>query len=230
MRLLHIDFDPEQTGEIQIKLCDHMETEDEDLRYAIFSHSWRKDEVLFVDVADPDRALSEATKNKSGFAKLEACCRIALSHGLHYLWSGTCCIDRNSSADISESVNALFRYYAGAELCIVYLDDIEDQPKDSFFLDRSYGFSESWNLPALVASTDLHYYSQGWVKLGSKASLSGVTAQASGVPERVLVDPSSLDSICVSEKMSWAARRTTRRGEDRAYSLMGLFDVNMPLL
>jgi hypothetical protein len=230
MRLLHVDFDPEQKGHVQISLCDHMETENQDLRYAIFSHSWQKDEVLFADVAEPDRALSEATKNKSGFVKLETCCRIALDHGLHYVWSDTCCVDRNSSADVSESVNALFRYYSEAEICIVYLDDVQDHAKDTFFLDRSTWFSESWNLQALVASRDLHYYSQGWIKLGSKASLSRVTSQASGVPERVLVDPSSLDSICVSEKMSWAARRTTTRAEDRAYSLMGLFDVNMPLL
>jgi hypothetical protein len=230
MRLLRIDFDPAEKGRIQVELCDHTEIEDQNLRYAIFSHRWQKDEVLFADVADPDRALSEATRNKSGFVKLEAFCRIALEHGLQHVWIDTCCVDRNSSAEVSEYSNALFEYYAKAELCITYLDDIEDHPKDSYFLDRSMWFSESWNLPALVAPRDLHYYSQGWNKLGTKASLSRLTCQASGVPERVLLDPYSLDSICVSEKMSWAARRTTVRGEDRTYSLMGLFGVNMPLL
>jgi hypothetical protein len=230
MRLLRIDFDPAEKEKIQVGLCDHIETEDRNIRYAIFSHRWQKDEVLFTDVADPDRALSEATRNKSGFVKLETFCRVALEHGLQHVWIDTCCVDRNSSADVSETTNALFKYYAEAELCITYLDDIEDHPKDSYFLDRSMWFSESWNLPALVAPRDLHYYSQGWNKLGTKASLSRLTSQASRVPERVLVDPYSLDSICVAEKMSWAARRTTMRGEDRAYSLLGLFDVNMPLL
>ena len=33
----------------------------------------------------------------------------------------------------------------------------------------------------------------------------------------------------VAEKMSWAADRETQRPEDRAYSLMGIFAVNMSL-
>jgi hypothetical protein len=30
--------------------------------------------------------------------------------------------------------------------------------------------------------------------------------------------------------MSWAASRETFRQEDKAYSLLGIFDVNMPLI
>ncbi|KAK6391779.1 hypothetical protein LTR65_004273 [Meristemomyces frigidus] len=52
------------------------------------------------------------------------------------------------------------------------------------------------------------------------------------IPLIALRDRSSYDmsSFCVAQKMGWAARRVATRGEDNAYSLLGLFNVNMPLL
>lgn len=39
-----------------------------------------------------------------------------------------------------------------------------------------------------------------------------------------------IGDACIAEKMSWASRRYTTRIEDEAYCLMGIFDVNMPLI
>ena len=39
-----------------------------------------------------------------------------------------------------------------------------------------------------------------------------------------------LSSFRVTERMSWAAKRKTTRKEDKAYSLLGIFDIHMPLI
>jgi hypothetical protein len=39
-----------------------------------------------------------------------------------------------------------------------------------------------------------------------------------------------LQSLSIHSRMVWASKRMTTRPEDRAYSLMGIFQVNMPLL
>lgn len=52
-----------------------------------------------------------------------------------------------------------------------------------------------------------------------------------GIPKGCL-DASSPDfaGASVAQKMSWAAGRKTTRREDRAYSLLGIFGINMPML
>ena len=74
------------------------------------------------------------------------------------------------------------------------------------------------------------FYSRDWTELGTKLSLSSYIAAASGIAERVIRDRDGLNSACISEKMSWAALRTTTRPEDESYALMGIFGVNMPPL
>ena len=41
---------------------------------------------------------------------------------------------------------------------------------------------------------------------------------------------SPLSHFSVAERVSWAANCETFRQEDKAYSLLGIFDVNMPLI
>ncbi|KAF2851927.1 HET-domain-containing protein [Plenodomus tracheiphilus IPT5] len=198
--------------------------------YAILSHRWRTGEILFADVQDREIANSYATRSKRGYNKLRDCCRIVLKQWLNHVWIDTCCIDKSSSAELSEAINSMYKYYTDAQFCITYLDDVaDDAPKDSF-LEGAVWFSRGWTLQELIASRDLRYYSEGWTYLGSKKKLLFETSRASGVTESILSDPSGLSNVCVSEKMSWAARRTTKRAEDQAYALMGIFGVNMPPL
>jgi hypothetical protein len=228
MRLLHIqsDHDGQIDSPIKISLGDYIVNESMRPPYAILSHRWRDDEVLFTDMIANDAA----AQAKRGYRKLEACSRIALEHGCQYLWCDTCCINKESSAELSESINSMYEYYAKSALCIAYLDDVKDHPYNESEFRGAEWFSRGWTLQELIAPNDLYFYSQGWKKLGTKATWSHSTSIASGVDERVLVKAKFLDKFCVSEKMSWAARRTTTRLEDRAYALMGLFGVNMPPL
>ncbi|KAG7290115.1 hypothetical protein NEMBOFW57_000111 [Staphylotrichum longicolle] len=72
--------------------------------YAILSHTWEKEEVVFSDMADLDKA-----RAKAGFAKLEGACSLAASQGYNYIWVDTCCIDKSSSAEMSEAINSMYR-------------------------------------------------------------------------------------------------------------------------
>ena len=88
--------------------------------YAILSHTWglEQDEVTFSDMN------SSAAQKKAGYGKLRFCSEQAAKDGLQYFWVDTCCIDKSSSAELSEAINSMFRYYRQASKCYVYLADV----------------------------------------------------------------------------------------------------------
>lgn len=45
-----------------------------------------------------------------------------------------------------------------------------------------------------------------------------------------LSDPTSILGARIGRRMSWVSKRTTTRMEDMAYCLLGVFDINMPLI
>jgi hypothetical protein len=73
------------------------------------------------------------------------------------------------------------------------------------------------------------FYSKGWRCLGTKSELARRLTEITGIDERVL--GGDHPSVCsIADRMSWASKRETTRDEDIAYSLLGIFDINMPLL
>ncbi|KAF1921617.1 hypothetical protein BDU57DRAFT_434652, partial [Ampelomyces quisqualis] len=155
--------------------------------------------------------------------KLQASCRIASQMGLRYLWIDTCCINKSSSSDVSEAVVSMYDWYANARCCIAFLDDIHVTSD----ISQSRWFSRGWTLPELIAPEQVIFYSCDWVELGTKSSLSLEVSIATGIEESILWHRNSLSRVCVSEKLSWAARRKTTRPEDESYALMGLFGIRM---
>ena len=69
------------------------------------------------------------------------------------------------------------------------------------------------------------FFNRDWTDIGTKSTLAPLIESITGIHSL-----RNFRSACVAQKMSWAAKRVTTRLEDRAYSLMGLFDVNMPLI
>lgn len=202
--------------------------------YAILSHTWSSREVLFRDFLEPEHHLITA------FSKIEASCALARKDGFQYIWVDTCCIDKSSSAELSEAVNSMYTYYKNAEVCYVYLSDVhrnlgengwnnftEWAESDIDMVERSRWFTRGWTLQELLAPKRVVFYDRDWVKIGDKHSLADLINQATNIQLEYLWAPWEAS---VAQKMSWAARRRTTRGEDMAYCLMGLFDVNMPLL
>lgn len=225
MRLLQIEGDPWGDDPLDITLCERIGTDIPP--YMILSHRWREDEVLFTDMFKADRSIA---RERKGWAKLEASCRVALQLGLQYGWLDTCCIDKSSSAELSEAINSMYTYYARSSICFAYLDDVEDHQENDKSFQGSCWFTRGWTLQELIAPREVYFYSKGWKSIGSKSSMCGMVAEASSVPAELLLDPDRLDEYNVSQKMTFAAYRETTREEDESYSLMGIFGVNMPPL
>ena len=197
-------------------------------RYAILSHRWVDDqEVLYKDL------VKHRNEQLSGWLKIGLCCSQAISDGLKYVWIDTCCIDKDSSAELSEAINSMFRWYANAHICYAYLPDVTFNDNDQWEQDfiASSWFTRSWTLQELLAPTSMQFYDRTWSKMGLRCSLSEEIAEASGIHLSALTtDKLNLDDWSVAQRMSWASRRMATRVEDVAYSLLGIFDVNMPLL
>ncbi|KJY00606.1 hypothetical protein TI39_contig321g00009 [Zymoseptoria brevis] len=190
-------------------------------RYAIFSHVWlsKDQEVTFQDVEHG------TYDHKAGWAKVVNACRRALEDKLDYCWIDTCCVDKTSSAELSEAINSMYRWYHQAKVCYAYLPDVPSVP-----LRESKWFTRGWTLQELIAPGHVLFYDGAWNFLGSKISMVRELAEITRIDANVLRDRENLMSVSVAARMAWAADRATSREEDRAYSLMGIFDVNMPML
>jgi hypothetical protein len=175
-------------------------------------------------------------EHKAGYSKITYACGQAQKDGYRYVWVDTCCIDKRSSAELSEAINSMFSWYQRAAVCYTYLDDVyfDDYTegyltwKDHF--SNSRWFTRAWTLPELLAPRKVVFYAKGWRLLGTKSSLVKSIEKITGIDELTLLDPKQIHNASVAQRMSWAAKRESTRPEDRAYSLMGLFGVNMPIL
>ncbi|KAH9887128.1 HET-domain-containing protein [Xylariomycetidae sp. FL2044] len=228
--------------------CETLELEEyfegEMPEYAILSHTWGVGEVTFQDFARPERV------DMLGWKKIEWTCKEALRYGsedrrdseeyweyedrhgetIRFAWVDTCCIDKTSSAELSEAINSMYRWYARSRICFAYLEDFNSTLPDS--LQQCRWFSRGWTLQELLAPAEIRFYDRDAEFYGTKSRLGKVLSNITRIDERVLADPQHvfLRQVPICQKMSWAAKRETRRPEDLAYSLMGIFEVNMPLI
>ncbi|KZL78455.1 HET domain-containing protein [Colletotrichum tofieldiae] len=205
-------------------------------RYAIVSHTWSAGEVTFQDWRDP-----RVARERKGFQKIELARAQALLDGLDYLWIDTCCINKESSAELSEAINSMFAWYEHSVKCYAYLSDIEfsgelaNNCSESYqhqTLSRSRWFTRGWTLQELLAPREVLFFSKEWSLLGNRRSLADVIQRITNIDCQYLHRRSKklLSSASVSERMSWLSCRKTTRAEDMAYCMLGIFDINMPLL
>jgi hypothetical protein len=198
--------------------------------YVILSHTWGDGEVSLQDMDRKDISY------KAGFMKIRNCCQQALEHMLRYAWVDTCCIDKTSSAEISEAINSMFRWYSEAEVCYAFLEDIEleDTPSlvQSLDLSGSRWFTRGWTLQELLAPRKIIFYSASWQRIGTRKGLATHLSHITGIATFFLVTGGiqRLRFAGIAQRMSWAAQRNTTRVEDTAYSLLGIFEISMPLL
>ncbi len=195
------------------------------LPYAILSHRWGSEELNFEDVRQ-----NQINKELQGYQKLLGACRIAAKYNVDYLWIDTCCIDKKSSAELSEAINSMYSWYEKAEICLAYLEDVKyDTDIDKSF-SKSVWFTRSWTLQELLAPMQVDFYDAKWELIGDRGSKADVIQARTGIQDHILTKKVELWAIGIAERMSWASDRQATRPEDVAYSLMGIFDVNMPLL
>jgi ankyrin repeat protein len=213
--------------------------------YAILSHTWGDAELTLQELrwlkgrwSTPSDEAAEALAKKKGFLKVKDAAALAIRNGFSYIWIDTCCIDKTSSAELSEAINSMYRWYQMSAECYAYLSDVksaaeEDIAAQESSLRKSRWFTRGWTLQELIAPSEVYFFANDWSYLGSKKDgnrFMEIITEMTGIDEGVLylqIDPYTLS---VATRMSWAAQRQTTRVEDMAYCLMGLFQVNMPLL
>jgi len=112
-------------------------TEDE-VEYVILSHRWEKDEISLPQL------VAGGVESKLGYLKIKQCCEVAEEAGFQYAWIDTCCIDKTSSAELSEAINSMYRWYKKAAICYAYLSDVDsaDDLKDSLWFTRGWTLQE----------------------------------------------------------------------------------------
>ncbi|KAI0017141.1 HET-domain-containing protein [Xylariomycetidae sp. FL0641] len=192
--------------------------------YAILSHAWGAEEVTFLEWL----RLDAAVKAKAGYSKIVGACRQAQKDGLPYLWCDTNCIDKRSSAELSEAINSMFAWYRDSRVCYAYLVDVDAKKTGQF--ERSRWWSRGWTLQELLAPSTVVFFDGNWRLIGDRASLSDTISKITLIHVGVLRDRATIYDYSIAQRMSWAADRQTTRAEDQAYCLLGIFDINMPLL
>ena len=195
--------------------------------YAIFSHTWAEEEVSYQAFSQPE------SQYLAGYQKISCFCELAASDGYQYVWIDTCCIDKSSSAELSEAINSMYRWYKTAKICYAYLADVamrnlsSSTPEIREAIGNSRWFTRGWTLQELLAPKEVIFYDANWQPIGNRSRLQDLITRATGIDKFGLMGPMRAS---VAAKMSWASARKTTRMEDTAYCLMGLFGVNMPLL
>lgn len=237
------DLIPDSSTEIMVELNG---AELKHARYAILSHCWGvpdegQKEVQFREMSEllsMNGTIRNEVRRRTGYMKILETCRRAREDGLELVWIDTCCINKESSSELSEAINSMYKWYAGSDRCYTYLHDVEtseisaDPDRKAF--PKSNGlpkwFSRGWTLQELVAPQDIRFFNSRWEFIGRKKNLVDVLNWITQIPHRVLEEGLDSKRPSVAQIMSWASHRSTTREEDQAYSLLGLLGVYMPML
>ncbi|KAH6692771.1 NACHT domain-containing protein, partial [Leptodontidium sp. MPI-SDFR-AT-0119] len=202
-------------------------------KYAILSHRWGPEEVTLADLKNGNG------KKMAGYGKIQFCGEQAKRDGLQYFWVDTCCIDKSNSTELAEAINSMFRWYQKAARCYVYLSDVSTRKRkasdtatkctwESAFRDSEW-FTRGWTLQELLAPRSVEFFSRNCERLGDKGTLKRQIQEITAIPISAL-DVALLSQFTVEERLSWAENRQTTRGEDMAYSLLGIFGIHLPLI
>jgi hypothetical protein len=222
MRLLHFD---ESRG---LVLTDFREKSVPP--YAILSHRWGDDEVLFEDL------FRHNYKYKTGYQKIKFCAEQAAQDRLHYFWIDTCCIDKWNLRERSKAINSMYYWYQNATKCYVYLLDVSasntNDARQHITWEASFRnsdwFTRGWTLQELIAPASVEFFSSEGRRLGDKESLKQLIHKITNIPIEALKGH-HLDKFSISDRMTWAEARKTTEPEDAAYCQLGLLNINMPL-
>ncbi|KAF2208701.1 hypothetical protein CERZMDRAFT_10721, partial [Cercospora zeae-maydis SCOH1-5] len=227
--------------------------------YAIASHRWEGKEITYREMLQHQ----DSPSTSNGYLKVVGFCHLVNRTNNHigpakafsdlglrrqcdWLWIDTACIDKQDGAELSESINSMFSWYARSSLCYAYLADVKPTQKlwsSKLDLMRSQWFKRGWTLQELLAPCTVVFVANDWTVIGHKCSysekvcnsvcqgfgdrLNKTIAHITGIPQNIINSSMAheLRAVPVEEKLSWAKKRVTTRTEDQAYCLLGLLDV-----
>ncbi|KAH8590393.1 NACHT domain-containing protein [Bisporella sp. PMI_857] len=179
--------------------------------YAILSYTWGSEEVTFEDM------VANSGRTKAGYEKIKFCGKQAKRDGLQHFWVDSCCIKKSSDAEISECSTPCFAR--------------DEEPQDTWgqAFRQSKWFTRGWTLQELLAPRSVEFFTREGKRLGDKHSLEQQIHEITGIPVPALRG-SALSQVSTVEKFHWAKGRQTTREEDWAYSLLGIFEIFMPVI
>jgi hypothetical protein len=207
-------------------------------QYGILSHTWGDEEVSYLDYlfltsnlsvtsAGVVHALLKSPRsNSEGIRKVQGCCELARSRGLEWVWVDTCCIDQNSSAELSEAINSMWGWYRDAAECYVYLVDVSAKPERDIAADllrfddtvrgqfrSARWFGRGWTLQELLAPKIELFCNNCWEVIATKSDIGAELSEITSIPLIFLdgtVSPSDNKLCSIAMRMSWVSRRQTR--------------------
>lgn len=210
-------------------------------KYAIASHRWKAGtEATIKEVRN------KRNTEKDGYVKVQSFASYVREHvcNVEWLWIDTCCVNQDSSQEVTEAVNSMFRWYSNAEVCLAYLADVSNAEDEREFR-RSEWFRRGWTLQELLAPQMVVFLSASWELIGHKGgdgwtrsgkqvargrALEATVSTITGVPQHVLQNHARSMSLSTEERLSWIRGRKTTKEEDMSYSLLGIFNVTMPVI
>jgi Heterokaryon incompatibility protein (HET) len=214
-------------------------------QYSILSHRWEGEEITFKDVK------KSRNLDSQGWSKVKSFFQFVKDHPIDdpdykrvdYVWIDTCCIDKRNSVELFEAINSMYQWYQDAMACYAYLNDgpAGNEAAVHQAMRKSEWFTRGWTLQELVGPGYIIFVDKDWTgTLGDGRTLADLLSEITGITSHLLshvYSPGSrtgrrpnIGDFSIAQIISWASRRKCTRGEDVAYSLMGLFNVNMPLL
>ena len=203
-------------------------------RYVMLSHKWEDGEPLFRKV---EHLMVYELEVSPTNMKLQSFCTLVRSLGFRWAWSDTCCIDKDNSVVLQESLVAMFTWYRDSSLTLVYLRDVPSESQESGGLQGSIWNTRVWTYQEYLAAKRVQFYTGDWKPyLGLTLSnhkesptIISEMEQASRISaEQAAALQPGLDRV--REKLSLASRRQTTHVEDIAYSLLGIFNVAMSVI
>ncbi len=164
---------------------------DEIPAYAILSHTWGDAEVSLQEFTQVSETKNDKITNKAGYRKIAVTCDKALKDGYCYAWVDTCCIDKTSSAELTEAINSMFDWYRESQVCYAYLSDFMldtadiSSQQEQFEADfrQCRWFTRGWCLQELLAPRHLRFFNRKWQEIGAKSSLGRLISDITGAPE-----------------------------------------------
>ena len=249
--------------------------------YAIVSHRWGETELSYQSFLRDKEQYVRGHLESYGWAKIVKAAELALQWGLQWVWLDMICINKESSAELTEAINSMYDWYRYASTCFVFLPDVEydeawdreesstlaftaevdttilpavdhrwahDRPGlrilqpivhkpvpmyEQEFIESTW-FGRSWTLQELLAPGSVVFFNSKFQSIGTRNTLAPLIKKATKIPLKFLEDSNGsrplVTEACVAERMRWASHRDATRTEDKAYSMLGLFQVNLPLL
>ena len=198
-------------------------------QYVMFSHKWENNEPLFQQVIDKSVYSLDKSPTRD---KLQTFCKIVRDAGFEWAWSDTCCINKSDHFVLQEALVAMFEWYQGSVIVIVFLRGVRSWSQLGALVESVWN-TRAWTLQEYIAARVLRFYTEDWtpylnLQLPNHKESPEIISEmerATGVSAQQLTAlRPGLTSI--REKLRLASTRHTTLVEDAAYSLLGILSVS----